>query len=101
VPCGKTVTREPGGPWYDFYGRDRCRLDPEDGQCDVPAWHSIELPQSPPLQLSTVTLFGRDAEGKVVELVRQTLPAGAGWSEQFPEPLEVLGWSIEPPTIPD
>jgi len=98
--CGKTVTREPGGPWHDFYGRDRCRADPEDGECDVREWHQIELPDSPPLRFSTATLYGRDAEGRVVELARQRIPAGMSWTEQFPGPLEVLGWEIRADTPP-
>lgn len=98
--CGKTVTREPGGRWYDFYGRDRCRLDPDDGQCDVRGWHNLEVPASPPLQMSTVTLYGRDAAGSVAVIACQQLPSGAGFSEEFPEPLEVLGWSISPAASP-
>ena len=92
--CGKTVTREPGGLWYDQFGRDRCRADPEDGQCDVPAWHAKELPDVVPLPMSTATLYGRDAKGHVAELVKQRIPTGMNWTEQFPEPLEVLGWEI-------
>ena len=36
-----TATRKPLGQsrWTDFYGRDRCRLDPDDGECDVREWH--------------------------------------------------------------
>lgn len=92
--CGKTVTREPDGQWYDFYGRDRCRADPDDGQCDVREWHQIELPDPPPVRFSVATLYGRDAGGRVVELVRQQIPAGMRWTEEFPAPLEVLGWEI-------
>ena len=96
--CGKTVTREPGGRWYDRFGRDRCRADPDDGQCDVREWHDLEVLAPPPLQMSTVTLYGRDAAGCVTEIVVQQVPSAAFFSEEFPEPLEVLGWSISPET---
>ena len=92
--CGKTVTREPGDRWHDFYGRDRCRADWEDGQCDVREWHQIQIPQSPPLQMSTVTLFGRDTAGQPVVLLEQRIPAGMTYTEELPAPVEVTGWSI-------
>ena len=98
--CGKTVTRRPGSRWTDFYGRDRCRLEPGDGECDVREWHQIQLPQSPPLQLATVTLFGRNAAGQPVVLLEQQVPAGMSYAEELVTPLEVTGWSITADAAP-
>jgi hypothetical protein len=94
--CGKTVTRKSGERWHDQFGRDRCRADFNDGECNVIEWYSSELEPAPLLPLLTITLHGRDTAGRIINLVQQQLPATAGmnWTEQFTEPLELYGWSI-------
>ena len=94
--CGTECTREPGGQWYNFYGRDQCKLDPDEGPHIVRTWHPLELEVAPALPQIEVVFYGRDASGQDVILAAQQLPSspGAGFSEQFPDPIEVTGWDI-------
>jgi hypothetical protein len=96
--CGKLVTREPGERWTDQYGRDRCRADWDDGECDVRTWSVREERRRPVAvpPMAIVTLFGLDADGQPVIVSDRRVPAsdGAFYEETFSGRATVTRWRV-------
>ena len=92
--CGIECTREPGGRWYNFYGRDECKLAPDDGMPHiVPEWTERVLPPERVPACAEVILTIRQADGTVTTMGNR-VPEGTAWSETFSELVTVVGWDV-------
>jgi len=90
VRCGKLVWRERPGEqrWTDQYGRDRCRADWDDGECDVREFTEEEL--EPEIRCSHAGALPVDSAGERVAWLCPVCDTqlDAGW--QPPEPMQFI-----------
>jgi hypothetical protein len=93
VLCNTECTREPGGTWYNFFGRDQCKLDPDEGPHVVPEWTERERPPQKIPAHAKATLHVQRPDGQVAEISQQ-VPVTGNWSEWFTEPMTVIGWHL-------
>lgn len=93
--CNTECYREPGGRWYNFYGRDQCRSDPDEGPHVISEFTEQPLESRPLPAMAVVHLTYRDENGEVRVMEAPPVLEGQKLEVTFPEPLPVTGWRIE------
>jgi hypothetical protein len=95
--CHTEITRrqQPGARWHNFYGRDECKLAPEDGMPHTPAEiTAVRLKPEVRPPWAEITLTVRTEDGATTTIT-QGVDAGMVYSVIEPKPVTLTGWRLE------
>jgi hypothetical protein len=98
--CTTECIRDPGGTWYNFFGRDQCKFDPDEGPHIVREYAEQEAEPRLVPAMAVAHLTYRDKDGQV-RVDEKYVPEGAVLEVTFSEPLTVISLRIEakPPKL--
>lgn len=88
VRCHTECSRDSDGIWYNFYGRDQCKLDPDEGPHIVRDFTEVEVEPEPCFHAGAVPVDSLSGERVAWLCPACDQQMDAGW--QPPEPLQFV-----------